>query len=275
MRYLRGGLLGLALLSAACAPLRSGPWVLDSASVGARPVARAAWVASWPQALSTVLDVFTRRLGLPAPEVRLVFLPDDRAFESMLREIGYPADLARDTTATMTAIGGHRNVLVNEGRLRDDEWPARVALLAHELTHVLQYELGGGTRGASDQWLREGFADWVELAVLVELGAVDAVSARAEHLRRLRPARPRLPALASLDTFPAWVAANRRADVDLYSQAQMAVDLLVERHGVARVLEYFRRFADRQERLANFEATFGESLVSFDQAFSAHLGGRR
>jgi hypothetical protein len=40
-------------------------------------------------------------------------------------------------------------------------------LLAHELTHTVQYELGGGHRGTSDQWLREGFAG-VRRATIVD-----------------------------------------------------------------------------------------------------------
>jgi hypothetical protein len=56
--------------------------------------------------------------------------------------------------------------LLNELRLSNLEWGDRVALLAHEMAHSFQYELGGGRRGTSDQWLREGFADWVAIGVL-------------------------------------------------------------------------------------------------------------
>jgi hypothetical protein len=264
----------IALVAAsACATIDREPWVIDSPSLTGGPVARAEWVASWPQALASVLDVFTSRLGLPALEVRLVFLPNDATFERLLLEIGYPPDLARDTTSTMTAIGGRRSVLLNESRMADDSWPARVGLLAHELTHVLQYELGGGVRGTSDQWLREGFADWVELQVLIELRAVEAAPFRGDLLRRTKGAD--LPPLSALATFPSWVAENRaRPGADLYAAAQVAVDLLIQRHGVTAVLDYFRRFAASQERQAHFEAAFGQTIDAFDADFRRHLRGR-
>ena len=244
--------------------------MLDSPSLTTGPVARAEWVASWPQALASVLDVFVTRLALPRLEVRLVFLPDDATFEGLLREIGYDADLARSTAATMTGIGGHRSVLLNESRMADDGWPARVGLIAHELTHVLQYELGGGVRGASDQWLREGFADWVELRVLAEMGVLEAGPFRAELIRRTRGGE--VPPLNRLATFPDWVVANQRAGrVDLYATAQLAVDLLIERHGVDAVLGYFRRFASSQQREAHFAAAFGQTLAAFDQDFRRSL----
>jgi hypothetical protein len=255
---------------AACATGRGGPWVLDSPSLASRPVARAEWVASWPQALASVLDVFVTQLGLPRLEVRLVFLPDDATFEALLREIGYDPELARSTAATMAAIGGHRRVLLNEARMADDGWPARVGLIAHELAHVLQYELGGGVRGTSDQWLREGFADWVELQALAALGVVEVGPVRAELVRRTRGAQ--VPPLSRLATFPDWVAANERSrGVDLYGAAQLAVDLLIERHGVDAVLGYFRRFAASQQREAHFAAAFGRTLSAFDEDFRRSL----
>lgn len=269
-----GCLLLLAVAgSSGCASIQREPWVLDSTALRASGVRRADWVASWPQALAAVLDVFERDLRLPRLNVRLVFLPDDRRFEQLLLEVGYTPALARGTVQTMTAIGGHGNVLINESRVRGEGWTEQIALLAHELTHVLQYELGGGTRGQSDQWLREGFADWVEMRVLEELGASEAARARADALRRLRAVRPeRLPSLAELATFPDWVKRNQeRPGGDLYEQAQVAVTVLVEQQGADRVIEYFQRFAARQARTANFEDAFGESVDAFDRRFRAHV----
>jgi hypothetical protein len=259
--------------TSACATLQREPWVLDSGALRASGVRRVDWVASWPQALATVLEVFERDLGLPRLNARLVFLPDDRRFEQLLLEVGYAPALARDTVQTMTAIGGHQNVLINEARVGGEGWTGQVALLAHELTHVLQYQLGGGTRGQSDQWLREGFADWVEMRVLEELGAVEAARARTDALRRLRAVRPeRLPPLAELATFPDWVKRNQeRPGGDLYAHAQVAVSVLVEQRGAGRVIEYFERFAARQARAANFEEAFGESVEAFDRRFRAYV----
>ena len=66
--------------------------------------------------------------------------------------------------------------------------------------------------------------------------------------------------------------ANQHARrVDLYATAQLAVDLLIERHGVDAVLAYFRRFASSQQREAHFAAAFGQTLAAFDQDFRRSL----
>src|SRR5262249_62084198 len=59
-------------------------------------------------------------------------------------------------------------------------WPGG---LAHELTHVVQYQLAGGRRGRSEQWLREGMADWVACQVLERLGVSSFRDERAQVVR--------------------------------------------------------------------------------------------
>ena len=43
---------------------------------------------------------------------------------------------------------------------------------SHEVAHAAQYEWAGGHRGTSDQWLREGYADWVQAHVLDSMGVL-------------------------------------------------------------------------------------------------------
>ncbi|HEX7085633.1 MAG TPA: hypothetical protein VF198_04680 [Vicinamibacterales bacterium] len=274
---LRAVLIVLVLLGPGCATTPRGPWVLDSREMRVRPTRVGEWIASYQQALAATLDVFEKDLGFPPLEVRLVFLPDEPTFEALLLEIGYPAPLARDAAADMTAIGGHRSVLLNQERVERRSWPERVGLLAHELTHVLQYELGGGTRGESDQWLREGYAEWVESRVLqsLHLGDGDGDALR-EARGRLRGHRPEtLPPLTALGTFPEWVSRGRQGVGPLlYTQAFAAVAFLIERHGTPAVLDYFSRFAKSQDRNGNFEAAFGESREAFEAAFRQSVWGR-
>ncbi len=276
---LRTVLIVLVLLGSGCATTPPGPWVLDSREMRTRPTRVGEWIASYQQALAATLDVFEKDLGFPQLEVRLVFLPDEPTFEQLLLEIGYPAQLARDAAADMTAIGGHRSVLLNQERVERRSWPARVGLLAHELTHVLQYELGGGTRGESDQWLREGYAEWVESRVLQSLhfGGREALREALREARgQLRGHRPdTLPPLTALGTFPEWVSRGRHGVGPLlYTQAFAAVGFLIERHGTPAVLDYFSRFARSQDRDGNFEGAFGETRAEFETAFRQSVWGR-
>ena len=111
------------------------------------------------------------------------------------------------TAQTLVAVSGYRRVLINDAAVRELPWPYRIALLAHELTHTIQYEWGGGTRGTSEQWLREGFADWVEMETLVALGFTTREQARATVIRRLRDVR------SSKDTCAAPAAPSPNPNV--------------------------------------------------------------
>jgi hypothetical protein len=129
-------------------------------------------------------------------------------------------------------------------------------------------------RGTSEQWLREGFADWVEMETLVALGFTTHERARATVVRRLREggvART-LPPLAQMVTFPDWVAlAQRFGEEPIYGYAMIAAQLLLERHGLTRTIAYFESFAGSSDRLGNFRRAFGEELPEFESAFRVHL----
>ena len=191
----------------------------------------------------------------------------------------------------MVAIGGHRVVLINQARFERRGWSWRLSTLAHELAHVLQYEVGGGKRGTSAQWIREGFAEWLEMRVMEALGQADDAKARQRAIVRLRtharrrfpmtdPASPfrawmdqaqtqarmPVPALSALGSFPDWVEQSRgEAGPVLYDYAFIAVSSLIDQHGVPAVIRYFELFSGRQDHAANFLEAFGEAEEEFEQ----------
>jgi hypothetical protein len=148
---------------------------------------------------------------------------------------------------------------------------------------VLEYELAGGPRGTSAQWLREGFSEWVEARVLETLGHAEEGTAWSQALARVRspdqvltlgrpggwaervpPVRP--PSLAALGSFPEWVRHLRGAHGGaLYEYAFLAVTSLVEKHGVPAVLRYFELSATAEDPAANFLEAFGESEAQFEE----------
>ena len=269
--------------SIACLTLCTGcavpePWTVALPQSTVRPASHMDGIVSYDRALSTIATVFERDLGFPQFPVTLHFYPGRDAFEAALLQSGYDPDLARDTAGTMGAVGGHRQVLLNESILVPLPWPARVGMLAHELTHSLQYEWGGGIRGASDQWLREGFAECVTGRVLERLGATTLERVRQQKRDDFRGIdRARLPRLDEMATFPAWVEVNSQRDIAPYTYAYafLAADFLIERHGLPSVIEYFRLFARSGDRRINFRAAFGEELSSFEDALHVHLRIRR
>ncbi len=263
-----------ALFASACAS-SSAPQLVSVPQPGLRPASRLDQIFDYRTAAATVTSVIHRDLGFTSFPVTFRLYPDRVAFERALLESGYDAALARSTAKTMAAVGGHRAVLVNEVSLSSMSWPDRVALMAHELGHSLQYEWCGGRRGASDQWLREGFAEWLSIRVIEKLGDPLMAGIRRERQRQLRTTgRSRTPRLEQLVTFPQWVRAGEKQGTAAYALAFLAVDFILERHGVDAVVDYFTRFAASEDRASNFRAAFGEDLESFQEAIDARIWAR-
>jgi hypothetical protein len=263
----------LAVATAACATGPGTSRVVSSAAIRAHSVARVEWIGGWDSALATAIGAMERDVGIQRFEVSVHLFPGRQAFEGALVRRGYEAEFARDTARTMTAIGGHRTVLINEANLVLAPWDRRLGLLAHELAHTLQYELGGGHRGTSDQWLREGFAEWVSVRVLEHLQTTSVEKARHRALLSLRARRREpLPGLETMVTFPQWVALGQGVHAGiLYDHAFAAVDFLIQRHGLSKTVRYFELFAVSADRQANFRAAFAEDLPTFEQAFRAEI----
>lgn len=272
--FARLSMLAAALFAASCAASRE-TLLVSIPQPGARPVSHLDSIFDYRTAAATVVSIFERDLRFTPFPVTFKFFPDRDAFETALLEVGYDAALARNTARTMTAVGGHRGVLLNDASFSSLPWAGRIAMLAHELGHSLQYELGGGRRGTSDQWLREGFAEWLAVCVLEHLDAASMTEVRRQRLRELRAAgRSKAPPLADLVTFPQWVEASGRSDATTYFLSFLAVDFLLERHGVPAVLAYFKRFASSQDRVENFRSAFGEDLDAFGALLAARLWRR-
>lgn len=266
--------LTVVILCNGCAA--SEPWSLALPQPALRPASDIYAITSYERAAATIAAAFERDFGFGSFPVTLHFYPGRDAFEAALLQSGYDPSLARDTARTMSAVGGHRQVLLNESMLLPLSWPGRVGLLAHELTHSLQYEWGGGVRGASDQWLREGFADWITARILARLGATTIERVREQKREEVRTLdRSRIPRLDAMATFPEWVEANSRFEGAPYAHALLAVDFLIDRHGTAAVVRYFELFARSGDRRENFRAAFGEDLSAFEEALLGYVLPRR
>jgi hypothetical protein len=260
------GVIVVAMLAAACGKARA-PVEVAPPSAPPAPIERK--LDGYHDALAAILDVLEHPLGFPRVDVELVLLRDRRSFEQELLNVGYPAELARSASA-FAAIGGARAVLVNSGIVDRFDRTHRVTLVAHELVHSLQYRFGGGTRGNSEQWLREGFAEWVSYRVTAELGLASFDAQREELLRPLtRAPFGLLPApFDNLVTFPQWVDAQRRSQAPLYAQAFIAAELIIEMRGVPAVIAYFERFKTTRDHQRAFTEAFEMERAEFDRAFA-------
>jgi hypothetical protein len=266
MKLLTGAVLLAALLIAACAKSPATVEVVRLPPAGGTGSANR--IGAYEMALTAIVRGFDEHLGLPRVDVSLVLFPSRRAFEQGLLEIGYTPSLARSASA-FNAIGGARAVLLNAAVVDRFDRTRRTRLIAHELVHSLQYQFGGGTRGASEQWIREGFAEWVACRITAHLGLASFEALREELLTDLADARLGLPPapLDKLVTFPEWVEAQGRYEAPLYVQAFLAAELLVEMRGVPAMVRYFERFRTTTERRQAFAEAFGLDREDFERVF--------
>ena len=141
-------------------------------------IPRGSLLLTTPQAtLDGIAAVLVKELGLPLPVAVNAYLYDSStSFEHGLVNDARVAPVrAAELSVFAFGIARRGQVLLNtEAAGVNVEW---LRLIAHELTHVAQFELSGG-EGRGEQWLAEGMADWVAFTALERLG-VDSWSAGA------------------------------------------------------------------------------------------------
>lgn len=258
------------VLSGACAVKAVS--VIELRDLPRHPVRDVEWVQNNRTAATMAMAIMEADVGIPRLEATLRFFADHDGVEMALVADGYDAAFAAQTAGRMDAIAGYRRVFFSDLALGRLSLPMRVGFISHELTHVLQYELGGGRRGTSDQWLREGFADWVASRVLAALDVMTVDDFRERRLREYRSVPGPLPGLEAMASFRQWVAlASPAWQPAISGKAFLAVDFLIDRRGREAVIDYFARFARSEDRLGHFSAAFGQSLPAFEALFEEHL----
>ena len=267
-----------ALSIAGCAARIEQPRAITVDDVRARPEPRAEFIDDYEGAVASIAAIAEKDLRLPRLQGVLHLLAGREALYDVLEANGADPATARGAADRMLAVGAFRAVYVNLTAFQRLNWNARIAVLSHEVAHAAQYELSGGRRSTSDQWLREGFADWVQAHVLDRLGVLtrDGILARNRRFISRPGRREQLPPLSALADFPAWVAATDSPASDLlYPYAYVATDFLIRRHSLDAAIDYFRLFAESDDARGNFRRAFGEEWSTFDAALLKHVAALR
>jgi len=274
IRFIAPAVLAAAGVTASCASAPSQPRVIPFPQIVTGAPRPGGLITSYSEALSAVLSVMQNDLGFPplAGSLRLYY--DRASMEAGLIGEGYAADYARQIASKLDGISRTGLVLANDAVLQWQHWPQRMVFLAHETTHVAEYALAGGRRSSSDQWLREGLAEWVAWRVADTLNLGSSAARKKAVVLGLWQARDKheLLTFSELASQTAWVrAGNRKTTQAMYFQVFLAADFLIERHGLPAVLDYFRLFASSNDPGANFRAAFHEDRASFEAAFEKNL----
>jgi hypothetical protein len=225
-----------------------------------------------PAELDRLIGVI-RELGLPLPSTTRVYIYASRqAFRrGIVEDANLSPDGADELAAFAVGLARPGRVLLN-GKLADSgsEW---IRLVAHELTHVAQFQLAGG-EGRADQWLAEGVAEHVAFQALERMGFGSMERQRKVALRRARGqaavAQSRLD-LATLGSPRQFTLRHQReGSTATYHLTFLLADYLVQRNGFDKVVQYFSRLRTRSSAAA-FAATFGQTLEAFEREVLPHL----
>jgi hypothetical protein len=223
--------------------------------------------------IERILDILTQDLGLPLPAGTRVHIYTTReAFRrGLVKDAAMGEEGADELAAFAIGIARPGRVLLN-GRLAGggSEW---LRLVAHELTHVAQFELAGG-EGRAEQWLAEGMAEHVAFQALERLDEGSLAMHRRVALVRVQrqPAfahgRLDLSTLGSPRDFT--LRHQREGSVETYHLTFLLADYLIEQHGFGAMGDYFARLK-RQPSQAAFRSAFGYSIAAFETQALAHL----
>ena len=224
-----------------------------------------------PESLDRLIGVL-QELKLPLPATRIYIYSSRQAFRrGIVEDANLSPDGADELAGFAVGLARPGRVLLN-GRLADSgtEW---LRLVAHELTHVAQFQLAGG-EGRADQWLAEGVAEHVAFQALERMGLNSLERQRMVALRRARgqaavmQSRLDLATLGSPRQFT--LRHQREGSTATYHLTFLLADYLIQHHGFDKVVQYFGRLRGRSAAAA-FAVTFGQTLQEFEREVLPHL----
>ena len=246
--------------------------VLALASLLAASVAHAG--PSHMETVELVKTILTRDVGLPLPANVGVFIYDSREKfrQGLIDEAWVSPQGVEELAGFAVGLARPGRVLLNSRAAKARvEW---LRLVAHELTHVAQFQLAGG-EGRAEQWLAEGMSEHVAYQVLERLGAGvslaqhrDAAARRARNQAAFARARLDLHTLGTARGFT--LRHQKEGSVETYHLAFLMVDYLIAREGFQQLVAYFDRLST-QHRETAFRTAFGQSITEFESEVLLHL----
>lgn len=234
-------------------------------------------IKDYPGAMRAIASAVEKELNITVSPVELTLYPNAYDFErGLVKDAGFNASFAHETVRFAWGVGGSGKILVNEAALKSSSWLKRVRFLSHEFIHTIYVQLANGMEIDSEQWLQEGFADWVSYRVLERLGyrqhrtAEESEHNAAELTHSVL--RADFPAIADMQTSNEWATMRVKYGMSAtYSQAFLATDYLIQKHGVRSVVKYFRLYGESSDRLRNFRESFVSDFAVFNQEFVSYM----
>src|SRR5437879_4806655 len=164
-------LLALAPLAPAC-PTAAGPYrEYELKFTGEAPPPLGASPGD-AELFSTIAWLMNNKLDLPFPAVTMayVYVNEATLMDGLVTLGGEKSDEAWDRWRNASGVATRNGVFLRGDHMAWMHLQGRAGLLAHELAHVSQRELGEGGERRPAVWILEGHADWVKFQVRDLLG---------------------------------------------------------------------------------------------------------
>lgn len=233
-------ILSPSIASAANADVRVSDGVSDQDAILVR------------ESIRVAQDYFSDRLGLDSDQVIVVQVlnsPDESDGE------------------TVAAASGNLIKVYTRSQGWEFGAPAeRVATIVHEYTHIYQYLVLGDRDFESAAWFDEGFAEFVAIEALIDLGVLDQTSVLLYQAGLVEQYAQGLN-LADLEDWDAF----GEVGADAYPLSFFAVSNLLADRSLADVQKMYVGIANGQSFAEAFTSSYGLTPDAYYQEFSAGL----
>ncbi len=204
------------------------------------------------ESIRVAQDYFRERLGLQNDQVVVVRVLDE-ADES-------------DGETIASAQGNVVVVFANSDGWQFGAPAERVATILHEYTHIYQYQILGDRDFESAAWFDEGFAEFVAIEALIEMGILDQTSVLLYQAGLVQRYAEGLQ-LADLEDWETF----GEVGADAYPLSFFAVSNLLAERDLASVQAMYTTIANGSTFGEAFEASFGLTPDAYYQEFYAGL----
>jgi hypothetical protein len=278
------GIKALARLGAAMAVLAATPLPVDAAGA-VRAVAESgadrALADALGQAAARCLPLIgeTLKVGL-SHDVEFRLFPTKQRFADALVEAGEKPAMATRLAnyPGVHAVTSAMIVRFNQVTTQPLSARNRQETVCHELTHIYENDLGGGSRPPSHQWMREGYAILMGILGLEAFGFDTLAAVRGRAVRVLKEtvgAGKPLPRLSDMASFEQY-----RDSMDRFGTRPhgfymiLLADHVVALSSHAAIARYFqlsRPGSGGGSPADNFRAAFGLEVAAFQAKLDDHL----
>jgi len=270
-------LLLVALLFTVAGPSAAGPYrEYDIKFTGEAPPPLGASPGD-AELINSIAWLMNNKLDLPFPAVTkaYVYVNEATLMDGLVTLGGEKSDEAWDRWRNASGVSTRNGVFLRGDHMAWMHLQGRAGLLAHELAHVSQRELGEGGKRRPAVWILEGHADWVKFQVRDLLGYRSYAESRQNVARAVVGASTPIklfPDLQTLSGTAGWTDWTRKAGaITTYCQAFLAVDWLIERYGSAKLIEFMGRFALESVPGENWLTAYPIPYRQFTEEFRARL----